>query len=315
MADVSWIKLSTGLPDNKKIKRIRKLPDGDKIILFWVFLLARAGESNQSGGLFLTETLPYSEEDLAADFDFSIELTNFALLTLEKYGMITRYDEVLFIKNWEEHQSVDSMEKLKEQNRLRQAKYREKQKKLSISNVTDNVTRNGEVTVSNAIDIDKELDKEIDIDKDIDINKSSISSSSNNLGIYEKIEMTCGKTFNAIAQQNLHELINDYGLEMVSETLDEKIADSTFNNKSFPNGVISYIRTVLSSKTNTDIQGGIDWKSYERFNPNGEAIIGGIPLWARKDEFKAAIKKNQIPHDDIKQICERFGYDFDEVTA
>ena len=79
MANISWIKLSTGLPDNKKIKRIRKLPDGDKVILFWVFLLARAGESNQSGGLFLTETLPYQEEDLAADFDFSIEFVHFAL--------------------------------------------------------------------------------------------------------------------------------------------------------------------------------------------------------------------------------------------
>lgn len=68
MAEISWIKLSTGLPDNKKIKRIRKLPEGDKVILFWVFLLARAGESNQSGGIFLTDTMPYQEEDLAADF-------------------------------------------------------------------------------------------------------------------------------------------------------------------------------------------------------------------------------------------------------
>ncbi|MBS7578319.1 MULTISPECIES: conserved phage C-terminal domain-containing protein [unclassified Enterococcus] len=71
----------------------------------------------------------------------------------------------------------------------------------------------------------------------------------------------------------------------------------------------------LNQKSKFSKVNGINWADYERFNPNGEASIGGIPLWARKDEFKAAIKKNQIPHDDIKQICERFGYDFDEVTA
>lgn len=164
LAEISWIKLSTGLPDNKKIKRIRKLPDGDKVILMWVFLLARAGESNQAGGLFLTETLPYSEEDLAADFDFTVEFVKFALLTLEKYSMIQRYEEVLFIKNWEEYQSIDGMEKVREQNRIRQKKYREKQKKLSLSNVTHNVTSNTEITPSNGTDIDIELDKEIDKD-------------------------------------------------------------------------------------------------------------------------------------------------------
>jgi uncharacterized phage protein (TIGR02220 family)/predicted phage replisome organizer len=170
LAEISWIKLSTGLPDNKKIKRIRKLPEGDKVILFWVFLLARAGESNQSGGIFLTDTMPYQEEDLAADFDFNIEFVQFALITLEKYSMITRYQDILFIKNWEEYQSIEGLEKVKEQNRIRQARYKEKQRQLTLGNVTTNVTANvsgnAEVTESNATDIDKELDKEKDIDKE-----------------------------------------------------------------------------------------------------------------------------------------------------
>lgn len=166
MAEISWIKLSTGLPDNKKIKRIRKLPEGDKVILFWVFLLARAGESNQSGGIFLTDTMPYQEEDLAADFDFNIEFVQFALITLEKYSMITRYQDILFIKNWEEYQSIEGLEKVREQNRIRQARYKEKQRQLTLGNVTANVSGNAEVTESNATDIDKELDKERDIDKE-----------------------------------------------------------------------------------------------------------------------------------------------------
>ncbi|MEI5991407.1 hypothetical protein A5881_002942 [Enterococcus termitis] len=166
MADISWIKLATDIPDHRKIKRIRKLPDGNNIILFWVFLLARAGESNHSGGLYMTDTLPYSVEDLSADFDFTTEFVEFALITLEKYGMITRYDEIIFIKNWEEYQAVEGLEKVREQNRLRQAKFKEKQRKLTLGNVTDN----GEVTPSNGTDI--ELDKELDIDKEKD-NKDS----------------------------------------------------------------------------------------------------------------------------------------------
>ena len=31
MADIKWIKMSTGLPGNKKLTQIRTLPDGDKI--------------------------------------------------------------------------------------------------------------------------------------------------------------------------------------------------------------------------------------------------------------------------------------------
>lgn len=160
MAEISWIKLATDIPDHRKIKRIRKMPDGNNIILFWVFLLARAGESNHSGGLYMTDTLPYSVEDLSADFDFTTEFVEFALITLEKYGMITRYDEIIFIKNWEEYQSVEGLEKVRELNRLRQARFKEKQRKLTLGNVTDNV----EVTQGNATDI--ELDKDIDKEKD-----------------------------------------------------------------------------------------------------------------------------------------------------
>lgn len=161
MAEISWIKLSTGLPDNKKIKRIRKLPDGDKVILFWVFLLARAGESNQSGGLFLTETLPYQEEDLAADFDFSTEFVKFALITLEKYSMITRYDDILFIKNWEEYQAIEGMEKIREQNRLRKQQQRERERNRLLMSRDSHA----DVMESHATDIDKELDKEKHVEK------------------------------------------------------------------------------------------------------------------------------------------------------
>lgn len=179
MAEVKWIKLDVSIPDNKKIKRIRKMPDGNNIVLFWVFLLSRAGESNQKGGLFFTENVPYTEDDLAADFDFSTEFVRFAIMTLEKYKMIELYDDIIFIRNWDEYQQMDKLEKIKEQNRIRQAKYKEKQQLLANSNVTVTLP----VTQGNATDI--EIDLELDIDKENNIsassNKNSIESDFNKL--------------------------------------------------------------------------------------------------------------------------------------
>ena len=68
MADVKWIKLSTGLPDNRKIKQIRTLPDGDTIALMWIFLMCLAGNSNDDGFVFFTKEIPYTDEMLAEEF-------------------------------------------------------------------------------------------------------------------------------------------------------------------------------------------------------------------------------------------------------
>lgn len=161
MSNVKWIKLSTNMPENRKIKRIRRLPDGNNVVLFWVFLLSKAGESNNSGGLFFLEDMPYTVDDLAEEFDFTHDFVNFALATLEKMQMIERYDEIVYIKNWEKYQSTDKLEKIREQTRKRVANHRNKNKEVALrQNVTLHVTQ------SNATEEDKELDKELDKEKE-----------------------------------------------------------------------------------------------------------------------------------------------------
>ncbi|RDW17608.1 replication protein [Oceanobacillus arenosus] len=162
MNDVKWIKLSVGMPDNRKIKRIRRLPDGNNIILIWVFLLLKAAESNNKGGLFFLEDMPYTVEDLADEFEFSIDLIQFALKTLEKLSMIEIYDEVIYIKNWEKYQSVDKLEKIREQTRKRVAKHREKN---ALEQPNEDVTLH--VTQSNATELELELDIELDKEKEV----------------------------------------------------------------------------------------------------------------------------------------------------
>lgn len=128
MAEVKWIKLNTDMFDNAKIKYLRTLPEGDKIVLIWVMLLAKAGKCNANGYIFLTETIPYTQEMLAAEFDFEITTIQLALGSLMKLGMINLDESNLCITGWEEHQNVEGLDKIREQTRLRVAKYRDKQK-------------------------------------------------------------------------------------------------------------------------------------------------------------------------------------------
>ena len=110
MADVKWVKITTDMFDNRKIKHIRKLPEGNNIILIWVMLLSLAGKCNASGMIFLTENIPYTEKMLGDEFGFEESVIKVALAALESFGMICRDGDQLFISNWEEYQNVDGME-------------------------------------------------------------------------------------------------------------------------------------------------------------------------------------------------------------
>ena len=167
MADVKWIKITTDMFDNRKIKHLRRLPDGNNIVLIWVMLLTMAGRCNSSGMIFLTENIPYTPKMLADELDFEENTVQLALKALAQLNMIVTDQGFFSIAGWEEYQNIEGMDKIREQNRIRQAKFKAKQKLLS-GNVTDNVT----VTQGNATDIEEE--KEIDIDiEDISIKKPS----------------------------------------------------------------------------------------------------------------------------------------------
>ena len=162
MADVKWIKLSIGIFNNRKIKQIRKLPEGDAIIGIWLQILCLAGEINDNGMVYFSKDIPYTEEMLATEFDRPINIIKIALATFENFKMIEVFDNVLLVSNWEKYQSTGRLEEIREQNRLRQQRFRNKQKQLADSNVTDNA----KVTLHNATELELELD--IDIDKEIE---------------------------------------------------------------------------------------------------------------------------------------------------
>ena len=155
-AEVKWIKIVTDVFDNRKIRMIESLPDGDALIVIWFKILTLAGQVNEGGQLYISADIPYTEQLLANQFGRPITTVQLALRTFEQLGMIEVVDDIIRVSNWERYQNVDGMEKIREQGRKRVAKYREN-KRLEACNVTCNAT----VTQCNA---DRNKNKTIEIE-------------------------------------------------------------------------------------------------------------------------------------------------------
>jgi predicted phage replisome organizer/uncharacterized phage protein (TIGR02220 family) len=155
MTQVKWIKLTTSIFDNEKIKFIDGLPDRDTLFVIWIKLIVLAGKTNADGYIFLTEKVPYTDEMLANAFNRPLNTVRLALSTFEKLEMIEVDERGIYLTGWSEYQSADSLEKIREQTRLRVQRHRKKV--LPESNATRNVT----VTGCNAGEIDREEEKDV----------------------------------------------------------------------------------------------------------------------------------------------------------
>ena len=172
MAKVSWIKIEIEMFSNRKIKQIRKMPEGNNIVLIWVMLLTMAGRCNSNGIIFLTENIPYTTKMLADELDFEESIIQLALTVLEKFGMITRDSELLSIPGWEEHQSANELEKIRDQNRKRVAEYRERQKnKVALLCKKDDVTLQKRYSNVSVTEQNKNKDKDLELDLDTELDK------------------------------------------------------------------------------------------------------------------------------------------------
>lgn len=179
MAEISWIKLKTTMFDDEKIRLIQSVPESDAILVIWIRLLVLAGKTNDDGLIYIQRNMPYSEEMLATLFGKNVNTVRLALTTLANFNMIDlTTDGLIAVTNWEKHQNVEGLEKIREQNRLRAKRHYDKQKNSNVS-----------LTLSNATDIDKELD--IDIDKERDIVEQKIPFSE----IIDYLNLKAGKKF------------------------------------------------------------------------------------------------------------------------
>ncbi|MDR0269600.1 phage replisome organizer N-terminal domain-containing protein [Paenibacillus sp.] len=133
MAEIKWIKLSTGMFDDEKIKIIEDMPEADTIIVIWLKLMTMTGKSNMGGYIMLTESIPYTEDMLISVIKRPLPVIKMALSIFERFGMLEISEQgAFFLPNWEKHQNTESLEKVREYERKRKAEQRARRKKLQL---------------------------------------------------------------------------------------------------------------------------------------------------------------------------------------
>jgi len=138
MADVKWIKITTDIFDDEKIKIIDTMPARDEILVIWFKLLSLAGRTNQGGALRMNSKIPYTNEMLAAVFNRNLNMVKLSLNIFQNYGMIeVEENETISIVNWDKHQNIEGLDKIRIQNKLRQQTARDKKKTLLIEATTE----------------------------------------------------------------------------------------------------------------------------------------------------------------------------------
>ena len=155
MAETEWIKLYLKtFRTSRKISAIERMKNGDTFIVIWFKLLCLAGEINDDGAVYITPKVPFDSISLADELKKPRTVVDAAIKVFEEHDMLFR-DDAGFIQilNWEKYQNVDALEKIREQNRLRKRKQRDKSR-------DSHVTEEEEVTGRHAIEEEGEEEKE-----------------------------------------------------------------------------------------------------------------------------------------------------------
>lgn len=249
LAEVKWIKLSTKMFEDEKIRLIECMPESDMLLIIWIKLLSQAGKTNANGFIYLNENIPYTDEMLATIFNRPLNIVRLALKTFEEFEMIEVSDEnYIAISNWEKHQNVEGLDKIRKQTRNRVAKHREK-KKLEVGNDTCNVT----VTESNGTDIEEDID--IEIDKEIDIQKESKKKNDEKntlIKVHKYYSENIGKTTPQIIKEIevwVKVMSNDLVIEAMRRSVECNKASWTYTRGILSKWVKGYVQSLEDVKS------------------------------------------------------------------
>ena len=171
--------------DDEKIRLIQAVPESDAIIVIWIRLLVLAGKTNDDGLIYIQRNMPYTEEMLATLFGKNVNTVRLALTTLANFNMIDLgSDGLIAISNWEKHQNIEGMDKVRLKNAERNRKYRERkrQERLKLENDVSVTSRDG-------------TDKDIEEDKDIDKEEKEGKYSDEHLRLAKKMQSNLAEDF------------------------------------------------------------------------------------------------------------------------
>ena len=229
MAEVKWVKITTDMFDNRKIKHLRRLPDGNSIVLIWVMLLTMAGRCNANGMIFLTEDIPYTPKMLADELDFEENTVVLALEALERLNMVVINEGFYSIAGWEEYQNIEGMDKIRAQNRLRKQKQRQKA-------LSEPASRDCHVTVTDGHDTEEE--GEGDKEKEEEIH--SFNRAPQNQFVEKNVENSkrsflqgsLGKGVVLLSEEQLDDLLTKLSFDEFNKYV-EIVADNELSGKRY----------------------------------------------------------------------------------
>lgn len=254
---------------DEKIDYIQSLPEADAITLIWIRLLTMAGKCNNSGLIYITEKIPYSEESMAHKMKRPLNIVRLALKVLEYLEMI-EFDEngYLIISNWSKHQNIEGMEKIKEQDRIRSQNYRDRKKQGLISG--DVSSRNESRDATENVTLRHAIEEEEEVDKDLDTNISSSLADKNNKA--QIIEITNYKddfSNSAKESEKIIKLLQEGMVKLPPIEYLISIVHSWQERFDFPVIELAIKEAVINCKTDSPSYIShlilVDWKDYNSF--------------------------------------------------
>lgn len=227
MADVKWIKMMVGMFDGMSFKKIKRAKIGgesfrDKLTAVWFELMDLAARCNHDGAFVSSAGIPFTNlDDIAVQIDRDEEELKLCMTFYLKEGMVTIENDVYSLANWGEYQNIDGMEKIRENKRLAQARWRAKQKALPTVESTVDSTR---CLVDDAEE-EREKDKDIDIKNERKNESSANQSTENDFDMFstefstseDKIRRAIGgelgKGVVMLSQEQMSDLLDKLSLE------------------------------------------------------------------------------------------------------
>lgn len=157
---MQWIKLFCNLVDNRKIKLIRKSPDGETLVLLWIMILLEAGKCNRGGYLLVSKGMPHTAETISMVTDIPLATVKLGFGLYHQLGMIDWLDEAMYIANWAKYQSEDKLEVRRKKDRDRKRRQREREK--AHLQITDDSDMSRDTNCDTSRDVTPESRKEPD---------------------------------------------------------------------------------------------------------------------------------------------------------
>ena len=228
---MDWVKIMCNILDHRKIKMIRKGPEGNTLVLLWLLMLAEAGKCSRGGYLMVSDKLPYTCDTLSMITDIPLPTVQLGLAIFAELEMIDSQDGAIYIRNWRKYQSEDKLEKRRELDRLRKQRYRAKEReKLAALPPPKKVSRDSHVPMSRDVTLENRQDKKRE--EETTTNKARLLLSDTPLV--------------KISEQELHGLAKRYGPDLLLQAAD--IAAETWRrNREEKRNPGGYLNTLCAS--------------------------------------------------------------------